>query len=82
MVRAPTGSIRIDPYRMRVEMLRQHVDERADLGRKVVPMRINCVDGVLGAQKIAKNRNQVPRFDVLGDDEARRVQKSLAMQRG
>jgi hypothetical protein len=24
----------------------------------------------------------VPRFDVLGDDEARRVQKSLAMQRG
>src|SRR5215510_15493954 len=47
-----------------VKVLDQEVDEAADLRRKMVAMRVDRVDGVLG------HRNETARFDLVDQQKA------------
>ncbi len=55
-----------------VKVLDQKGDEAADLRRKMVAMRVDRVDGVLGLQKLGQDRNETTRFDILDEQKARR----------
>src|SRR6266498_2179043 len=73
---------RIRPRRIVVEMLRQHVDEAANLRRKMVAMGIYGVDGMLRLQKLGQDRNETARFDFVDEQKARRQRETLAVHDG
>src|SRR5262249_49997204 len=49
-----------------VKVLDQKVDEAADLCRKMVAMRVDRVDGVLGLQKRRQDRNETIMMHQIG----------------
>src|SRR5262249_4487246 len=61
-----------------MKVLDQEVDEAADLRRKMVAMRVDGVDGVLGLQKFGQDRNETTRFDLIDEQKARRQREPLA----
>ena len=47
----------------------QQIDEAADLGRHMLAMRIDRVDGVLVPEKFLQDRDEAARFDLFGDQK-------------
>src|SRR2546429_5642285 len=78
-LRRDTRMGRIRPPRIVVEMLRQHVDEAADLRRKMVAMGIYGVDGMLRLQKLGQDRNETARFDFVDEQKALRQREAFAV---
>src|SRR4029453_14194755 len=73
---------RIRPRRIGGEMLREQVDEAADLRRKMVAMEVYGVDGMLRLQKLGQDRNETTRFDFVDDQKARCQREALAVHGG
>src|SRR6266540_2589166 len=64
-LRRDTRMGRIRPRRIVVEMLREQVDEAADLRRKMVAMEVYGVDGMLRLQKLGQDRNKTAGSDFV-----------------
>src|SRR4029450_2345080 len=73
---------RIRPRRIVVEMLREQVDEAADLRRKMVAMEVYGVDGMLSLQKLGQDRNETAGSDFVGEQKTRRQRETLAVHGG
>src|SRR5262249_20032404 len=71
----------IGPAGILVKVLDQKVDEAAHLRRKMMAVRVDRVDGVLGLQKFGQDRNETTRFDLVDEQKARRPREPLAVHR-
>src|SRR5262249_30350263 len=71
----------IGPAWILMKVLDQKVDEAAHLRRKMMTVRVDRVDRVLGLQKFGQHRNETTRFDLVNEQKARRQREPLAVHR-
>ena len=60
-----TGPTGISPSRVGSEMGDQEIEKAADLGRQMVPMRVDRADRVLGTQKLGQRWDQPAGSDLV-----------------
>src|SRR5262249_50852490 len=74
-LRGEGGPAWIGPAGILVKVLDQQVDEAAHLRRKMMAVRVDRVDRVLGLQKFGQDRNETTRFNLVDEQKARRQRK-------
>jgi hypothetical protein len=62
------------------EVSDRQIDEAAYLGRYMLAVRIDCIDGVIVLQKVPQDRDETSCFDIGGHQEYRAHDQCLQKQ--